>query len=184
MKFNCCRYKARGHPPNHGDLTILSMKIAPFQANHNPRLMKIKFASLLILFFAVVSVSFAQQHQLVKVKIKGEDNFELIRMADLLGIWTNISGVVPILSVQALHGTLDIQHGSRVRIQDEWAKDLPGKLGDLYWQLTNDELAFKSPSVGEIDVAIEKFKNSNVVEITVNSYTYRKTIMRSDRKKS
>jgi hypothetical protein len=141
------------------------------------------FAILFCVLFSYQSSINLQADELVRVKIKGEEAYEKILMRDLIGTWKNVAGVTPILSQQTLNGTLSIERGNLVRVSDEWALDLPNKLNDLQWRLQDEELLFKSPSMGTLDMTIEKLRDSNLLEITLNSYTYRKAILKSGGKR-
>ena len=139
-------------------------------------------ATLTLACFAAICIAQAQADQIVKVLIKGTDQTVEFRMVDLLGHWKNNTSVSPILGSQTAEGWLVLQSGNLVQISDSWADDYPNKLRSTRWEIQDGILQLLSPEIGKLPCSIVKIGDTNLLELTVNNITYRKSVARSGRK--
>lgn len=122
------------------------------------------------------------ENNLVRVEIQGTDETVLINAIDLVGIWTNIASTPPILNsfpITSSYPTIEIQNGFIVTINDVWREDYPNKLKNSTWKIIDNELEFYTPEAGTLPVLLSKLKGSNRFDLTVNNFTYRKTVILS-----
>lgn len=145
---------------------------------------KIDMNKLIAIIFTISCLNgFSQvenENNLVRVEIQGTDETVLINAIDLVGIWTNIASTPPILNGFSYSvPTIEIQNGFLVTIEDGWQADYPNKLKNSTWKIIDNELEFYAPEVGAIPVSLSKLKGSNRFDLTVNNFTYRKTVILS-----
>lgn len=139
-------------------------------------------ATLLLACIATICLAQPQADQIVNVLVKGTDETVPFRMVDLLGHWKNSTSVSPILGSQTAEGYLVLRPGNFVQISDSWADDYPNKLSSARWEIEDGGLQLRSPEIGKLPVSIVKIGDMNLLELTVNNITYRKSIARSGRK--
>ena len=122
------------------------------------------------------------ENNLVRVEVQGTDETVLINAIDLVGTWTNVASTPSILNSFPIVNpfpTIEIQNGFILTINDSWREDYPNKLKNSSWKTTDNELVFYAPEIGVIPVSLSKLKGSNRFELTVNNFTYRKTVILS-----
>jgi hypothetical protein len=112
----------------------------------------------------------------ILVSIKGTEESMLVNTIDLIGVWRNISSTLPIVGSNVPKANVEISNGNMVAINDAWKEDYPNKLRNCTWRVVDKELQFQSPDLGEVSVEIEKLKDSNFFELTINTFTYRKLV--------
>ncbi len=117
----------------------------------------------------------------VRVSIKDTDSTLLVNTIDLVGIWKNTSSVQPILGSNVPQSVVEITNGHLVYINDAWIDDYPNKLKNCSWAIVDQNMLFRSPDLGQLTIDVEKMKNDNFFEITINTFTYRKLINLSSR---
>lgn len=140
--------------------------------------MKKSFLFSIVLLCSVVGRSQEQRpnESIVLVSLRGTDESMEVNTIDLIGVWRNISSTLPIVGSNVPKATIEISNGNIVAINDAWKDDYPNKLRNCTWRVVDKELQFRSPDLGEVSVEIEKLKDSNFFELTINTFTYRKLV--------
>ena len=115
----------------------------------------------------------------VRAIIQGSEATMLINVIDLVGVWNSISSTPAILNAPTKPATVEILNGNLIFIKDGWQEDYPNKLRNSTWKIVDKELEIYAPETGSIPVKLEVLKGSNRFDLTINNFTYRKTLVLS-----
>ncbi|HEX6891549.1 MAG TPA: hypothetical protein VF141_12655, partial [Chryseolinea sp.] len=139
------------------------------------------------LFLLVSCFSLSAQGQenegRVRVALSGGDSYEMINVIDLLGEWKSTSSIIPTsIRSTAAERSVSINNGSRVIINDSWKEDYANKMRGCTWAVVDSRLVLMSTDLGKTEIDIVKVGKTGYYEFRLNQITYRKLVIRSDKK--
>jgi hypothetical protein len=137
---------------------------------------------LLVSCFSLAAHGQDSQGQ-VKVDLSGGDSYEMINMIDLLGEWKSTSSIIPTsIRSTVAERSVSFNSGRRVFINDSWKEDYANKMRGCTWALVDSRVVLMSTDLGKTEIEIVKVGNTGYYEFMLNQITYRKLVVRSDKK--